>query len=115
MKAILINSIEQTVTEIEYSGNWRDISKLIGCDLFTVVNMGKGDTIFVDDEGLLKDPQYFFKLDTYRSLLAGNGLILGSDDEGESIACKVTVEEMRSRISFINRETLVMDSANLMN
>ena len=56
-----------------------DIRRLIGCDMFTCVTISDRETIYVDDEGLLKNPQFFFKHSNYPDPLAGNGLILGFD------------------------------------
>jgi hypothetical protein len=86
MKAYLIDPFARTVTQVEYSGDYKEISALIGCQLFDAVRIGaNGDTIFVDDEGLLNGPTEFFKHSSYPSPLAGKGLVLGTDDEGESV------------------------------
>jgi len=89
MKALLINASEKTVTPVEYSGNYQDIYAHVGCDVFDVVyaEIGKHKvSIFVDDEGLLKGPQHFFKFADWPEALAGNGLVLGDvDDEGRTL------------------------------
>jgi hypothetical protein len=33
--------------------------------------------------------------------LAGRGLVLGTDKEGESVAPSLTIEELRKRVKFI--------------
>jgi len=53
MKAILINPFNQTITEVEYSGDYKEIYKLIECSTFDCVNIDDDNTLFVDDEGLL--------------------------------------------------------------
>ena len=101
MKAILIDPKERTISEVDYDGDWRNISKLIDCDLFSCVYIPKDDSIYVDDEGLYRENQSFFKWSTYDSPLAGKALILGTNDEGESIACTHTVEEVKQNVKWM--------------
>lgn len=102
MKAILINPFDQTVTEVDYSGDFRDIYKLIDAQAFDVARISRMDGIFVDDEGLLNAPTHFFEHSEYPSPLAGKGLIVGCDDEGESQSCKTTIEEVKANVRFLN-------------
>lgn len=62
---------------------------------FDVCRIADGDGIFVDDEGLLKPCDHFFIWKDYPQPLAGRGLILGCDEEGNSVAPRVTLEEAR--------------------
>lgn len=102
MKSILIDPFTRTVSEHNHSGDWRDISKAIRCDLFCVVYLGKGDTLYLDDEGLYVPEQKFFRLPShYPELLAGRGLILGSDDMGDSTDCLMSVEEIEDEIKWV--------------
>lgn len=90
MKAVLIDSKNRRVIDVEYDGDYRSIYGLIGCETFTVVRgLPGGDDVFVDDEGLLTvtDDTTFFGVPWYPQPLAGSGLILGLNREtGESIA-----------------------------
>lgn len=116
MKAYLINSELKTVTPVDYSGDYKTIYTLIGCELFDIVYAEAGGhtlSIFVDDEGLLNNPQNFFMLEGWAHPLAGNALVLGDvDEEGETLAApddldlspKVTfwdLEQTRQRLSEI--------------
>jgi len=104
MRAILINSTEKTITEVDYDGNYRSIYTHIGCDLFDLVYVD-GGSMFVDDEGLLKNPQHFFMWKGMGQPLAGNALILGeSDDDGESTECKLSLWDIMSQVVFMDRE-----------
>jgi hypothetical protein len=100
MRAILINAENETISEVEYDGDYRSIYKLIGCETFTIVQFPDGETLYVEDNGLLFDPQHFFKHEGYHQPLAGNGLFLGSDDEGESIATQLSIDKLKDQISF---------------
>lgn len=101
MKAFLIDSKSRKVTEIEYSGDWRDISKTLGCGAFDVVRVAPDLSIFVDDEGLLTltAESTFFKLKDYPSPLAGNGLVLGlNPNDGDSVAADRTLEQVEEMV-----------------
>lgn len=102
MKAYLIDPTAQTVSQVEYDGNYKSIYKLIDCDTFTTVLLADdNDAIFVDDEGLLKDePGPFFNLKGYPQPLAGKGLVLGADNEGESVEPTATLDQIKDMISF---------------
>lgn len=112
MKAYLIDPFAKTVSEIEYDGNYTSIYKLISSeskkvDTFTCVNINEQeDTIFVDDEGLLGNlaTQYFFSFNG--NLLAGKGLVLGTNEEGESVSPQVSLNDMQkeNEIVFLSPE-----------
>lgn len=104
MQAYLIDPIAERVSVVDYDGDYNSIYKLIDCSMFDLVNITHdGDAIFVDDEGLFKRRQWFFEylFPNGRSVtLAGRGLVLGVDHEGESVSPKIDLEELTSRITF---------------
>ena len=108
MHAVLIDPINRAVLDVECSGSIHDKDGLPGiytltrCDLITLVYMDAGghEALFLDDEGLLK-PNHLFKLHRYPTPLAGCGLILSSDDEGETIATNFTADQIRPLITFL--------------
>ena len=103
MKALLINSKTCSVTQIEIGEHFTEISKAIDCDVFAAPHtLENNDTLYVDDEGLLKNPENFFLLDSYPQPIAGNGLILGCDHEGESIDAKTSLIELANRVKFMD-------------
>ena len=106
MKAILIDSKTREIREVDYT-NFNDIYKFVGCNLFDAVDFNtKNDTVYVDDEGLLTltHDTMFFTIGDSEQPLAGNGLILGTNDEGESIEPSVTVEEVKEITKFYTLE-----------
>jgi len=102
MKGILINSKNETITEVEV-GDYKTISGFIECEFLDVVSIGENEDVYVDDEGLLnldRDSK-FFMINTYPQPLAGNGLILGFDFEtGNSLDTKLTVDEVKKMVRF---------------
>lgn len=101
-KAILIDPVTETVTEVEWNGDFHHIYNLIDCNTYDLARINKhGDAIFVDDEGLFKEQQVFFIHADYPQPLAGKGLILGCDDQGESIAPHTTLAEVQGKVRFV--------------
>jgi len=103
MKVFVINPVERTITEAEYSGVYTEIYTLGGFDCFSVVNISDGDGIFVDDEGLLKSGQSFFGVTGYPQPLAGCGVVIGTDMDGDSVEPTVTLEWLRSNVVFLGK------------
>lgn len=107
MQAIHINPFTKTVTVVDHNGSLERFYELLNCDCMTVAyadNMPAGDVIYVDDEGLLKDltQQAFFMIEGFPQPLTGHGLVLGTDDSGESITPTITAEEVAKRVTWMN-------------
>ena len=104
-KALFIDATAQTITEIELGDDFREISKKIGCDLFTVATeLPNMDALYVDDEGLINGTEnFFYHKKLYTHPLAGNGIILGTDDEGDSVDVKTNAKEFDG-IKFFTME-----------
>lgn len=93
MRAILIDPFAKTVTEIDIdkANVLAGLYAAMQCDLVDVVRYNNLD-VWVDDEGLMKDGQKFFKMINGHQPLAGRAVIMESDDEGDSIATTVSVD-----------------------
>lgn len=107
MKAILIDPFNVSVTEVEHNGDYKHIYTLLShpehpVTCFTVVGIENDDAIYVDDEGLFKEPKHFFIWNTYPQPLAGRGLILGTNADGDSKSPVITVDQVKERVSFHN-------------
>jgi hypothetical protein len=111
MKAFLINPFEKSITEVEHNGDYKEIYKLCDYDTFTVVPLEDNDSIFVDDEGLLKTiPENGFfavpSLHDYQAFV-GKGLVLGCDDNGDSTAPKISLDELKKIVTFPSIEDVL--------
>ena len=111
MKAILINPKLQTINHVDYSGDYKDIQKLTECSTFTAIYPFDNceDTIYLDDEGLLKPSNYCFTFDCDNGTsqpLMGNALVLGADDEGESKDVETSIDEIKRRVSFKGHQAI---------
>ncbi len=112
MKAILIDSINKEVKEVEIGKGIDEMYKFLQCECFTVASyLDKEDAIFVDDEGLMNGTDVFFTFEGAHQPFAGNGLIMGCDDMGESVDCKVDIDEVKNKVKFYDRYELSLGMA----
>ena len=102
MRAIRIDAVNQKVEVINFEGDYTEIYKQLDVDCFTCVGLGE-ETLYVDDEGLINGTENFFQMEGLQPL-AGNGLILGTDAEGESIGTEMEVPKVR----FMNRAEVTL-------
>ena len=112
MKGILINPFDETIKEVEYTGNWRDISLLIDCELYDIVVLSDEDTMYIDDDGLLKNNNRYFSWDGRN--FEGKGLIIGnrSGEGTDNLNTTFELQEVIDRVEFLpdgHRETPYME------
>ena len=109
MKAILIDAVEKTVSEVNYENTLDQAYRLLRCDLVDVVHVSEGDVMFVDDEGLLTAESDDSPFILFRNgwTFAGSGLIVGdADDDGETTPCTVDADSVRACAVFASRKEL---------
>ena len=112
MKAILINAKTKEVKEVEMGKDYKEIYTQLQCELFTAgMYMNDADVMYVDDEGLMNGTNEFFTFEGAHQPFAGNGLIMGTDDEGESTDCKMSFDEVKNKVKFYDRYELSMAMA----
>jgi hypothetical protein len=105
MRGILIDPFAEKVQVVEVSSDFRDIYRHIQADCFTIVRLTarneREETLYVDDNGLYVENQRFFIWHEYPQPLAGRGLILGTDMEGETVSSEMKIEEAVRKISWL--------------
>lgn len=98
-KAYKIDAYANRIDEVTV-GEYTDIYLHIGCDTFTIADqLPNGDTLYVDDEGYLNASVtrgFFWN----GSFFAGCGLLLGSNDEGESVDVKTSELDVAESTNF---------------
>lgn len=102
MRGLLIYPKANTITEVTYTDDYKNIYTHIGADCFDIVRLNAKDTLFVDGNGLVngEDNGRFYVEGKYPVILAGKGLLLSTDEEGESIGTKMPMEELTAMIKF---------------
>jgi len=113
MKAILIDSKNKTVTEVKISGDLQSIYKIMGVDMIEVATyLSDEDCIYCDEEGMMKSLGHFFEVKGAHQPFAGNGLVVGTSDDGDTASTKMSVEDVRPFVSFTSIYELKARYAN---
>ena len=104
-RAILIDPFNETITEVKMvDTKIQTIYALLGCEIFTIVNLANKIDMLLDDEGLLKDSdkQAYFKFGISSQPFAGKALIVATDDEGDFASSpeEVSVDKINERVIF---------------
>lgn len=103
-KGILIDVVRRSVTEIEVTEN---IPQYLRCEMIEVVELSDTEDIFIDESWRFNTDNYdncYFKIEGVNEPICSNGLIMGINHEtGESISTSLSVEEIISKITFLNK------------
>ena len=86
---LLIDPFEQSVTRVELSedSTLADAKKFMQLEgPIDIVTLTDDTMVIVDDEGLLKNNNRYFKLSEFHQPLAGRAIVVGYDDEGATIS-----------------------------
>jgi hypothetical protein len=117
VKAILIDPFACTVTAVDVDAeNYRTLYPLLSHPSMEVDTFDRcyfdglagRDALFFDDEGLMKPCARFFQLVSLTNRaplvgpLAGKGLIVGADAEGETAAAATPLDYVSARAVFLH-------------
>ena len=107
--AYKIDAKNCTVTAIQLGDDFEEINREIGCDTFTVApsyEPGFPD-LFVDDNGLWTETPYYFIYKASQQPLVGNAIAMDVDDEGNSIAPRISLEDFAKNVRFVHIHKLM--------
>ena len=83
MRAVKIDPVSRTVTEIDLKKNpnntLQELYEIIGCELVELVQIDRDMVMVVDEEGKCKDVQGAFTFIGWRTVIAGTAIILGGN------------------------------------
>lgn len=102
-KGYLIDPEAKKITHVNHdTKDYKQIYDLIDCkpSPFVIVHLDDENIIFIDDEGLLKNPRYFFNIKGYPQPLAGKGLVLGCDSDGDTVSATIEYEDLKKLITY---------------
>lgn len=85
---------------IDPANSLADIRRHIGCDLIDMVRIDRNHCIIVDDNGLLDEIPCFTEVRDYASPLAGNLLIVGTDQYGDTVSASRPIEEFAAILTI---------------
>ena len=114
MRAIVINSRDGTVVEIDLVPTLDCLQQIVD-GLIEPVEQGLDDEhhCYVNEEGLLDNPQHFFMFTDGHQPPAGNGIILASTGDGGRGAVPLAArmgQRARDLYGFLRRPALVPGS-----
>ena len=99
---ILINVEDQILTWVEVE-KYTDIYTHLNCQLFECPLVVDGNTLYVDEEGMLNLSPFTRFFTIGNRVFSGNGLLLGTDFEtGESVDCTLSLELVKSKVKFMD-------------
>lgn len=112
MRGILINVEDKTITNVTHDGTLESIYEHIGngCTTFCCpVVFEDNDAMYCDDESLLRpsDIKGGFIMPDWSSPIIGNALILGTDDDGDSVDSKTSIKWLEDNIAFVPQDIAV--------
>ncbi|MBQ7402613.1 MAG: DUF3846 domain-containing protein [Lentisphaeria bacterium] len=85
MRAVKIDPVSRTVTEIDLKKNpnsiLQELYEIIGCDLVVLVQIDRDMVLICDEEGKCKDVQGAFSFIGWGTVIAGTAIILGGSGD----------------------------------
>jgi hypothetical protein len=109
---VLIDPTSRSIKLVQVSEkvSLKELYKLLECDLIEMANPNSTfvdwrDTLIVDEEGLLKEGQEFFKIGG--QAYAGKGLILSTTDDGDMSGCVSDLDNVVKSVQFPVMEDLI--------
>ena len=117
VRAILIDPEKRTVSEIQIEDGYKPIIAALQSESFTTAahlsgSLSKGfDAVYASDDMLAEreDTRFWFQIDADRNPpsshpVAGRGIALGTDKDGEGCVLRISVEELTTRVTFTQRK-----------
>lgn len=98
MRAILIDAHNCVVQEIDNKGDLDAIYRAINVEMIEVgyYNPETGDTMYIDEEGLINGTTVGFEL--FGRQYAGSGIIFGTNPEtGDNAAAVIKLEDVKPK------------------
>lgn len=119
MQAFLIDPANKAITTVELPDTGDKlpaIYKHLQCETFDAMYLPNGDSLYIDDEGLLKPQMHFFAVRGAPQPYAGRGLVVGINAQGRSVSPSITLQQLTANVKFVELMTrhvaIVRDAAN---
>jgi hypothetical protein len=110
-KGILIDVKNKMVREvtIKRHDSLLEMYELLDCRMVQVIEVGKSTDLWVDEEGLLSqsDESVWFSIGGSQPII-GSGLLLDHNDNGGSISCSYSVEQIKPLVKFMDMFEVVL-------
>ncbi len=104
LTGILIDPFLKKVTNVKVKNDLKDFYRHLDCNMVEVVSFGDVNDLWVDEEGLLKNDQRFFKVSdlpfNHHGVIVGSALLLKCGDSGGCESTTLSIEDVLPRISW---------------
>ncbi len=104
MRAILIDPLTQEVREVQIKAELKEYYNVIGngCNLVDCpLKFENGDALYIDDEGLYHENIGAFIMRDWDNPVMGRALIVGTDQEGNTVDAVTDIEEVKYNLMFL--------------
>jgi hypothetical protein len=114
MRVIVINPWDQSITEAEHNGDYRDYYRLlsgptaegyddasVNCFDITPIGDPNGHIMFVDDEGLLSNTQAYFTMGKQSAVFGGRGVIACGSGGEDEVGATISIDDVRASITWL--------------
>jgi len=108
MRALKIDVTTQSITEITLKDNiLESMQNVVGGLITTASYLENNDCILVDDEGLMKPIFGAFEIENCYQPFIGNAVIVGTDNDGNTIDAKSDIDNVKKIVTFLTGEELM--------
>jgi hypothetical protein len=110
MRALKIDCVNKSISTIDFdASDYKNIAKEIGCEYIEGVGLMQDDMVFIDEEGRINGKGEAiggFQLVGPGGTVecAGNGLILGGDNKGDTVAAKTTMGWACAHVNWLSAD-----------
>lgn len=113
MKSLIIDAMKKAVTEYEFT-DLETAKQVLGWEIAASACRWDKDLMLVDDHGLMKDepPQAYFMLKEFPRPIATNAIIIGTDEDGETVDVSFGPEYIRNQIFYMSKNDIRMFMEN---
>ena len=87
--------------QIDKKNSLKEMQEVVG-GLITVACESDLDTLMVNDEGLFMFSDFFY-FEGNCQPNAGNGIMVGTDENGETVDCKMSLEAVKAKVKFLDK------------
>jgi hypothetical protein len=101
MKAILIDPFLQTVEAVELDGSLPQLHSLIDAQSLQLVPRGVYHNLVVDEAGIGRKDQAFWKWTDDPTYLGGKALLCGRDEAGKPVDATIDADEAWADVEFL--------------
>ena len=102
IQVMLIDPFDQSLSYVELSdSNIQDYYKVMDCRCFDIVRLGGGVIMYVDDEGLLRNNNRYFRLGSGN--YAGKAILARETKDGGTTDVNLFMTEVADKLSWCQR------------